>query len=710
MNKKIVANVLLALTIFAFTFTPITVVLGQNQNLGVSILQVSPANAISTSGQSTYNGTVGQIFNLQGTLYTSNGSYQVFLSNTVIAQGVSEGLYVNVNFTVPSVPGGSYDLTLRDAAINVNSTGNTPETFLVLTAYAINAIPSPVQEGGSVQLAVSITGGQPNIAYNANVSVVLPSPLSTEYSKIVSLGTSNAQGSANALVTYPDSSFQPSAGLTDYVGTYNIYFNQSTSLASNQFTASFLDSPNYHRGQTLTVKATGYQPNQVATFSVTSASNSTNLNSQTVTASANGVVTATWVIPNNLAIGSYNAMITPQGTVKAIQDSQTFSIPGYSISVNTINLASETVPNILIIAVDPVANTNYNSTSDINGRSNLKLESGVQSLTAFFNGVNVGSSNITVTGDGNFNLQCQLTDLKIIVQNQNGVAMPFVSLAISYTFKPASGGSQTAAETGITDTSGKLVLNSTLPGITYTVNASLYNTVFNSANNTFNNIPAQAFSQIVVVCPNEPLTINVVGNNQEIIPEARIELVELANGLFYSGTTDNAGSLSIEVTFGMYRARIYKDNILINQTDIAVFSNTQQKIRCTLYGIQVLVSVIDFFGSPISNANVTINGPAGERLSAKTQADGKVTFNNVIGGDLQIIAFAPGAENNYQATTVNANQAVSVQIKIDRFIALGSLLIEASSLIAMAVILAVIILFTLVEVLRRRKVKKSTKR
>ena len=84
-------------------------------------------------------------------------------------------------------------------------------------------------------LNVSVTGGQSGTSYNANIAVVLPSPLGTTYSKIVALGTANAEGTANAQVTFPDSSFQPSGSLTDYAGTYTVYFNQSQSLAQNTF-------------------------------------------------------------------------------------------------------------------------------------------------------------------------------------------------------------------------------------------------------------------------------------------------------------------------------------------------------------------------------------------------------------------------------------------------------------------------------------------
>jgi hypothetical protein len=703
LNKKIVAVTLLVLMSFAVALAPSDHVFGQNTNLGVSILQVVPASQTSSNGTSTLTGPVGYALNLQGTIYTSNGAYQVIFANQVVASGTSNGYYVNVNFSVPQVPGGTYALRLRDIPANVNS---TEDDFQVTTVYSINAVPSQVQEGSSVVFNVAVTGGDPTTAYGANVSVVLPSPLNTEYSKIVSLGTPNQKGTVNAQITYPDSSFQPSGSLTDYAGSYTIYFNQSTSLAQNQFSVGFLDSTTYHRGQTVTIRATGYQPNQAATLSITSVT--TNLDSESVTASADGIISTTWVVSSNAAIGNCTVKITPQGTQKSIQDSQTFSIIGYAVTIKTVNLAGEVVPQIQIQATDQATNTVYSSTSGSDGVANFNLETGTLSLTAFRNGVNVGQSNITVTGNGAFNLQCQLTDLKITVQNENGTLVPFVNLAITYRYQPSSGGSQIGNASGQTNPSGSFTLNSTLTGISYTVNASLYNQVFNSANNTVKNLPAQAVSGVVIICPTEALTINVVGYDQAAIPDARIELVELTSGLFYTASTDSSGSVTSQVTFGMYRARIYKDNILINETNIEAFSESQKQIRCTLYGIQVSVSVVDFFGRPIPNANVTLNGPETERFSAVTQGDGTVTFSNVIGGDMQIIAFASGAQNGYQAVTLTVVQPTSVQIKIDRYIALGSLLIQTSSLITIAIILVAVILFAAVEIYRRKRVKHTS--
>jgi hypothetical protein len=688
LNNKIITVTIIFLLAFSALFIPLEVY-AQNTNLGVTILQITPSAA---------TGPVGTNVNIQGTIYVSNGSYQIVLDKTVVVSGTAEGYYVNANFTVPPMPSGNYALILTDLGINVNST----QTFGVTTSYSVNAVPSSLQEGNSLTLNVSVTGGEIGTSYIADVAVVLPSPLSTTYSKVVSLGTTDGKGTANAQVSFPDSSFQPSGSLTDYAGTYTVYFNQSTSLAQSQFTVNFIDSTTYHRGQTVNVRATGYQPNEPATVTITSAKSGSTLGTVSATASNTGVITTSWVVSSDADVGDYSIKITPQNTPKAVPDSETFTVPGYDIKVKTTNLAGEVVSGISIQSVDGTTSAMYTSDSGSNGIATFKLEGGSQVLTAFWNGVNVGETTVTISGDSTVNLKCQFSDIKITVKNTDGITMPFVDLNILYLYQSGSG-TKTGNATGQTDASGSFTLNSTLPSASYTIDASIYDEIFNAGNNTVSNLPAQATAQVLIICPNESIALNVVGYNQEAIPDARIELVELSNGLFYSATTDGSGVATIQTTFGMYRARVYKGTTLINETNVEVFSNSQKQIRCTLFGIQLSVKVVDFFGNPISNANVTLNGP--QAISANTQSDGTATFNNIIGGNMQIIAQASGAQDAYQATTLTVNEPTSLQIKIDKYVAFGSLLIQASALFTILMIIVAVILFTLVEVYRRRRAK-----
>jgi Carboxypeptidase regulatory-like domain len=692
LNKKIITVFILLLMVFAAVAMPFEV-FAQNTNLGVNILQLTPKEG---------TGTVGSQVNLQGTIYQSNGTFQVILGKQVVDSGKAEGYYVNSNFTVPELPSGTYSLILRDASPNVNV--NTSQSFSVTTAYLINPCPTSLQEDASVTITVSVTGGQTGTSYSANVAVVLPSPLSSTYTKTVSLGTPNAKGTASAQLTFPDSSFSPSGSLTDYAGTYTAYFNQSDSLAQSTFTVQFIDKTTYHRGDTVTVRATGYQPDAAATLTVTSVSSGSTLDTVSVTASADGTISTSWVVPSNAEVGDYTIKLTAQTNAKALQDTETFSVIGYAVKIQTTNLAGQIVPAVSLQAKDAATGAVFNALSDSSGVANFKLEKGTNVITALWNGVNVGETNITVTGDGAFTISCQLINLKVIVKNTGGVVMPFVDLNIAYQYQSSSG-IKTGTSTGQTDASGSYTLISTLPTATYTVDASVYNQIFNVGNNTVSNLPAQATTQVFIIAPTEPLMLNVVGYNQEVISGARIELVELSNGLFYSAITDGNGAATTQATFGMYRARIYKDNILINETNVEVFSASQQQIRCTLFGIQLTVTVVDFLGTPISNINVTLNGP--EKISAQTQSDGKATFNEIIGGNMQIIVQASGVQDAYQALTLTVNQPTALQVKIDRYVAIGPILIQASLLITILIVLATVIALLLVEVFWRRRTRSA---
>ena len=694
MNNKTVTITLLALMLVAAVFVPLRSVSGQS-SLGVNILQVDP---------SSLTGPVGQSVNIQGTIYTPNSTYQIVFARNVVASGTSDGYYVNANFTVPEVPSGSYTITLRDVKININAT----QQFTVTTGYLIQVTPSTMQEGNAISINVKVAAAKAGVSYSSVVTVVLPSPANSQFTKTVQLGTPDQKGTASAQITFPGSSFSPNGSLTDYAGTYQVYFNSS--LAQTQFIVGFMGSTTVHRGDSISIHATGYQSGETATITASSSKTGSAFPSQVVIASADGIISTTVPIPDSIAIGDYTMQISGQKTIKTVADSQEFSVVGYTVKVQTVNLAGEIVPHINVQALDPTSGQVTNSTSGDNGIATFKLEKGSHVFTPFWNGVNVGPNNITVTGDSTIILRCQLTDLKITVKNTNGVAMPFVNLNIFYQYQLTSGGGlKSGSSSGQTGPSGSFTFNSTLAGARYTINASMYNQVFNPYNNTVSNLPVQPTSEFIITCPNKNVAINVVGYNLEPIPDARIELIELTNGLFTSATTDSSGTVAAQVTFGTYRARVYKDNILVNETNIQAFSDSEKQIRCTLYGIQVSVSVVDFFGSPIPNANVILNGPGTEKLTATTLGDGKATFSNVIGGNLQIIAHAPGVDNAYQSLVLTVDQPTSVQIKIDKYISVVGMLIQVSTMLTILVILVAVVLLALVEVYIRRRRKHATK-
>ena len=694
MKNKTFAVPLIILLSIAFLFAPLSIVSGQ----GVSLTGVFPQNV-----QVGYEATV------TGTLETVDGKYQVLLGNQIIASGTAAGTAVTANFTVPELPGGDYIVTLIDVSAKTNST----QPLSVFPAYYINAtLPTPpaqLQEGGPVTLNVTLTGAFPGVAYYADIMVELPAPLNTNYSRVISLTPSTTTGTAHVELTYPDSVlFQPSGSNTTFTGQYNVYFNASRRLAQDHFFVGFTDLSQYHRGQSVKIHAIGYQPDENSTISITYTQTGASVHSENVTASSEGVVNATWVVPDNIAIGTYNITITPQATPKSIIDSQFVTIPGYPVKIRTLNLASEPVPSIFIDALDQATNTIYNGTSGADGIATVNLEKGNHTIAAFWKEVKVGEINVSITGESTYDLTCSLTNLKITVKDKNGFVIPFVSLDITYQYNATKTGTlKNGNASGQTDLLGTFILNSTLTGISYRIDASIYGVIFNAGNNMVSNLPPQPTFQVTILCPSRTLTLEIFDYNLAAIPGARLEMIEQTSGIFWGAATNDAGTVTLEVTFGRYRLRIYTGDILLNDTTIDVFSDTQSEIRCILYNLQVSVLVVDYFGQPMPNINVILRGVERPTRSGTTQTNGISMFSNVIGGNMQIITYITGKEASYEAVNLPVVEPTAIQVKMDRYVLLGPFLLETSTLTTVIIILAAIFLFLTLEVYRRRRSKRN---
>jgi len=693
LKEKAATIILLLLLSVSFLFMPLSMVLGQ---LGVNIYLVNPEE----------EGVVGQNVNLQGTISTTNGEYQIWFDKKLVTSNNSEGYYVNANFTVLQLSGGEYKITLRDVSKNVNAT----YTFDITMAYYIEALlpssPNQLREGSDVVLSVKLTGAQSGTTHHANVTVELPSPLSTRYSRMIELAVPSEEAVATAQVTYPSAAFQPEGSLTNYTGSYKVYFNETQLLAENQFSVGFTDLSAYHREQTVAIRAVGYQPGENATISIKSEKTSAIIHTKTVTASSEGIVNASWTVPSDALIGDYNITITPDTTAKLIPDSQLFTVPGYAVNIRTLNLAGGTVPQIEVEARDQATNAVYSGTSNDDGIASLNLEKGNHTLAAFWNGVQVGKTNVSITEESSFDLTCTLTNLKITVKNEDGNLIPFVDLDIGYQYVTTrDAASKTGYASGETDLSGTFILYSIPPEISYTINASLYGIVFNAGNSTVTGLSVQPISEVVVLCPSRTLTLKILDYNLAAIPNARIEMVEITNALFLGTITDTAGTVTVDVTFGKYKLRVYKDDILLNETIIEVFSDTQHDIRCGLYNIQVSVTVVDYFNQPIPNMNVMLHGPGIGTRTATTQSNGTTTFVNVIGGNMQIIAYPEGVETSYEAVSLHVEKPTAIQIRMAKYILIGPFLIESSALATFIVILLAILMFVSIEVYRRKRTK-----
>jgi hypothetical protein len=82
-----------------------------------------------------------------------------------------------------------------------------------------------------------------------------------------------------------------------------------------------------------------------------------------------------------------------------------------------------------------------------------------------------------------------------------------------------------------------------------------------------------------------------------------------------------------------------------------------------------------------------------------------VTFDNVIGGDIQVITYPQGVENSYEAVSRRVEEPTTIDVRLAKYVLIGPFLVETSALATIIVIMLAILLFVSIEVYRRKRAK-----
>ena len=670
-----------ALTISAFSNLP-------SANASVFIISMSP-----------FTGNVGTSVVFEANITTVNGSYTVLFDNaTILASGNATVNNVNVTFVVPYASVGNHSVTILDT----NTTENVTRNFEVTTAYYLNATapetPLQLREGDSAQLNVTITGGTANTTYLANVTVRAPN---NNYTKLVNMTTAN-EGNINITITYPD---EFTGASTNFTGTYKVALNDT--LATTEFFIGLTNRKEYHRYEEVNIKVTGYQPTENVTVSVLNSSQIAIMTENHT--SADGTVQKTWTVPANISIGAYTAkVISITGTTnKTAPDTQTFNVPGFDVNITTRNLAGENASGILVKAFEDSTFV-AGGTSDTNGTvQSLKLEIGNYSCNASYKDKLIGERQLEINGSASVFFDCNLTNLRVLivaVKNGSEVRIPEVRMNLT---------SQLDNRTLTTDINGTATANSLLPNETYTLDVKRYELVFNTTTipTLLENGNATAWFDLKIFCPAYTLRVNVTNPNagNQPINGVTVKVQESLGGLHYQETTVD-GAASFDCPLGSYAVKVYDVNgIMLNQTTVALNATTVDLLfSCRLYGLDITVRVVDYFGQLITNVNITLQQGTWQD-SKLPGADGQTAFTGTTGGNMQVTARLPGQTEPLVATTAYVDTTRTIELKVDRFTILAGMIVETSQLLTIILIVLIVLLVLVFEVIRRRRRAPSKK-
>jgi hypothetical protein len=646
-------------------------------------------------------GYVGTQMQLVANITTGNGTFRVFWdSNVLLANATAVGNSVNVSLTVPPATSGNHTITVVDAATTENATAN----FTVLTAYSLSVSQKPApgqwQEGDDFDVTLNMTGGVQGETDVANITAV-----ASNNANYTSLGniTTLTDGNGTLTVNYP-AGFSSGAN-TNFIGQYAFSFNGT--LATTSSSVGLTSSSQYHRDQALDVKAV-YALGENVTLLI----NGNNLNySQSIIAdNVTGMVhyVNSTILLNASAASIYTVNVTSVSgpTLKVPPDVQTFIVPGFAVNITSRNLAGEPVPNVLVTVFENLKSV-FNGTSDANGLTTPTLEVGSYLCNASFSGQEIGNITILVNETSTvFDLPCNLTNLKVVVLDEDGSFIPDVQLDL--VMNQTSVNQTSTVGINSTDVDGTSIANSLLPifnnaSILYSLNASRYGMVFNSTLDF--PLPVAAWYNVTIICPKENLDLNVTDGSGQPIRNASVNAIEEAGGLLYSNDTLADGTTTLRATFGRYLVQVSVGGIKLIETTIDLnYTTVNATINCSLYGLDVSVKLTAYFGQAIPNLNVTL-GWIGYPNSTSTVSgsDGIASFKGIVGGNLTLTVSMKGQSDPLAVTTANVYNSTTIEIRLDKYIILAGMLVDLGQFVTVLAIVLIVIFIVCLEVYRRKR-------
>jgi 5-hydroxyisourate hydrolase-like protein (transthyretin family) len=532
-------------------------------------------------------------------------------------------------------------------AIALSIIWSLPQGILPISAaptYSLSVSPTRIQEGSDTNITLSLSSGGINQTYTFEVNVTTSARVS--FLKNFHVITNAAGVGSNRTNFWKDFS---SPANTNRTGTYTVSINQT--LATSSFTVGLTDKTLYLRSETVNIRASGYTANESVITDLKYGSTSVSTFPRTFNATAEGMVSFSWNISADAALGTYAVGVTSGQnlTMKTPADIQTFTVEG-ACEIQARNLAGQALANVTVEVYNSTSGTFLNLAQDTNstGWVAFVLGAGNYAFKAFWKNVQVGSVTRNITGNASFALEVNLSNLKLTVQTDAGTPLPWVDLYISYNYTTRV--PETIPETSAftTDLEGKVILQNVFTNINYRVSARRYGLVLTTT--TIQSLPVQAWNNITVVPPTYTMLVKVLGSTGNPAAGLQASAYEWSSGTneaLESKPTDSQGNASFALTAGRYRLRFFKDSVFLNEVTVDLTQDQLSLVvKIDIYNIDLHVVVVDYFGQPMPNVSVEFQRKVDSSYQVVatqiTGADGTASFDGVVGGDSLLQASLAG--------------------------------------------------------------------
>jgi len=377
--------------------------------------------------------------------------------------------------------------------------------------------------------------------------------------------------------------------------------------------------------------------------------------------------------------------------------------------IQTTNLANQTVAGVSVEVWNATSGLYLNlwNETDETGRVQFMLEAGNYTFKAFWKNVEVGAVNQNVTETVALQLNCsRLSNLKLAVTNETGTPIPGIDLNLKYNYTTRD--TETMSETGsfTTNINGTVTLQNVFTNISYLIEARRYGFLFNTT--LTSPLPAQDWNNITIIAPTYTMFVQVLDSKDDYVEGLEVAAYEWSSGIsksLQSKRTDSNGNVTLSLTFGRYRLRLYKDTEFLNEVTVDLIQNQSSfVVHSDVYNVDLRVFVFDYFGQPIPNVLVEFQRKVDsdyKKVQNKTTAsNGIASFEDIIGGDSRVYVSVAGRPGETQYLYL-VGPTKDVVFKMGGYVSIVGYALETSQFVTIVTLLILIVAFIIASTYKR---------
>jgi len=582
---------------------------------------------------------------------------------------------------------------------------NTPfsAAFPGSTEYFVSVDPVRIQEGLNTSITVGLREANANTTYTFKINVTAP----TDDSYIANVTVSTNGTGYGSNMTEFWSGFAPPAN-TNYTGVYQITVNDT--LATSSFAVGLTDKLTYLRSEIVNIRGAGYNASEAVQIDIKFGGASVAGFPKNVPARPSGVVVYPWVVPTNASPGVYTltlANATTGGTVKPVADVQTFTIEGIC-EILTRNLANETITGVSVEVYNATSGAFLNLSQKTNqtGWARFILAGGNYTFRGFWNfeqrDVEVGAFNLTVTGNATFPIQAYmkvwLSNIKLTVTDEAANPLPLIDLNLKYNLTAKGGIGFLKTDSFTTNITGSVQTVNMFSNTSYLIEARRYGFLFNT---TSINGLSGGWNNITIIAPTYTLFVQVVDSRDTPAVGIKVAAYDWSSGIgakpLQQEQTNSDGNVTLSLTFGKYRLRVYSDTTFLNEVTVNLIQNQSSLVvHSDVYNVTLNVLVVDYFGQPIPNVVVEFQRKADsdyETTQTKTTgSNGAASFNGIIGGDSRVYTSVAGGPGEIRYLNL-VEPTMDVVFELGSYTVVAGYALDTSQFVTLVILLLTVVAF-----------------